>query len=79
MIRSTSSSSSSSAATAARSVVSTNCTASAGAPTFSSAFASTVAIAMFDSIASLPPRSTTALPDLTQRPAASAVTFGRDS
>jgi len=60
-------------------VVSTSCTASAGAPTFSSALARTVAIAMFDSIASLPPRSTTAFPDFTQRPAASAVTFGRDS
>ena len=79
MIRSTSRSSSSSAATAARSVVSTYWTASAGAPTFSSARASTAAIAVLDSIASLPPRSTTALPDLIQSPAASAVTLGRDS
>ena len=76
---STSPSASSSAATAARSVVSTNWIASAGAPTFSRAFASTAAMAVLDSIASLPPRSTTALPDFTQRPPASAVTFGLDS
>jgi len=36
-------------------------------------------MSVLDSIASLPPRSSTALPDFTQSPAASAVTFGRDS
>ena len=56
-----------------------NWIASAGPPAFSTALASTAAIIVFDSIASLPPRRTTALPDLTHRPAASAVTFGRDS
>ena len=53
--------------------------ASGGAPVFSSAFVSTVASSVFDSMASLPPRRRTALPDFTQSPAASAVTFGRDS
>jgi hypothetical protein len=48
-------------------------------PTFSNAFANTAAMAVLDSIASLPPRSTTAFPDFTHSPAASAVTFGRDS
>ena len=67
------------AATASRSVTSTNWMASGGAPVFSSALASTAAISVLDSIASLPPRSSTALPDFTQSPAASAVTFGRDS
>src|SRR5207244_4434331 len=78
MIRSTRSSSSRSTATASRSVVSMNWIASAGPPAFSTALASTAAIIVFDSIASLPPRRTTALPDLPHRPAASAVTFGRE-
>ncbi len=79
MMRSMSPSCSSIAATAARSVTSTNWMASAGAPVFSSALASTAAMRALDSMASLPPRSTTALPDFTHSPAASAVTFGRDS
>src|SRR5712692_5319115 len=53
MTRSRSPSSSRSAATAARSVVSTNWIASAGPPAFSSALASTPAISVLDSIASL--------------------------
>src|SRR5438445_251475 len=63
----------------ARSVVSTNWMASAGPPAFSRALARMAAIIAFDSSASLPPRNTTALPDFTQRPAASAVTLGRAS
>ena len=43
------------------------------------ALASTAAMSALDSIASLPPRSTTALPDFTHSPAASTVTLGRDS
>ena len=39
----------------------------------------TWAMAVLDWSASLPPRSSTALPDLRQSPAASAVTLGRDS
>src|SRR5438445_631648 len=79
MTRSRYRSCSSMAATAARSVTSTNWMAPGGAPVFSRALASTAAMRVLDSIASLPPRSSTALPDFTQRPAASAVTLGRDS
>ena len=43
-----------------------NWIASGGAPAFSSALASTAAISALDSIASLPPRRRTALPDFTQ-------------
>ena len=46
---------------------------------FSSALPRTAAIIPLDSMASLPPLKITALPDFTQRPAASAVTFGRAS
>ena len=67
------------AMTAARSAVSTTCTESAGRPAFSTALPSTLTMAALDASASLPPRSSTALPDLRQRPAASAVTLGRDS
>ena len=65
--------------TAARSVVLTSCTASAGRPTSSAASIRISTIAWLEWIASFPPRRMTALPDLTQIAAASAVTFGRDS
>ncbi len=66
-------------ATASRSVTSRNWMASGGAPVFSSALPSTLAMSVLEAIASLPPRRRTALPDFRQRPAASAVTLGRDS
>src|SRR5207244_1074098 len=50
-----------------------------GGPAFSAALASRAAIIALDSMASLPPRRMTALPDLRQSPTASAVTLGRDS
>ena len=67
------------AMTAARSGVSTYWIASAGTPAFSADLARMCAIMLLEACASLPPRSSTALPALRQRPAASAVTFGRDS
>ena len=63
--------------TASRSVVCTSCTASAGRPESTSACRTSRARALFDSIASEPPRSTQALPLLIDRLAASMVTLGR--
>ena len=51
----------------------------AGNPALSTASANTRAIVSFEWAAKLPPRNTQALPDFTQMPAASAVTFGRAS
>ena len=48
-------------------------------PASASARLRTETIARFEWMASLPPRSTAALPLFTQSAAASAVTFGRDS
>ena len=50
-----------------------------GMPAPSAASASTRATASFERAAMLPPRSTAALPDFRQMPAASAVTLGRAS
>ena len=63
--------------TTARSVVCTSCTASAGKPLESSACCTSRASALFESIASEPPRRMQALPLLIERLAASIVTFGR--
>ena len=79
MITSTNSSSASSAPTAARSVVPTSCTAASGRPASARPSRTQAAIARFECTASLPPRRITALPAFRQMPAASAVTFGRDS
>ena len=67
------------APTAARAVVATTCTVSAGSPAASSPRCTQAAIAWFEWKASEPPRSTVALPDLRHRTAASTVTLGRDS
>ena len=53
--------------------------ASAGIADCSSAARMTCASAMLERMASLPPRSSTALPDFRHSPAESAVTFGRAS
>ena len=81
MHRSTSSVRESNWGMAARSVVGTTWMASAGKAGRALAADSTMifAIAWFEWSASLPPRRMVALPDLKQRLAASAVTFGRDS
>ena len=50
-----------------------------GMPASTAASCSTRAITSFEAAAMLPPRSTAALPDFRQMPAASAVTFGRAS
>ena len=63
--------------TAARSVVGTSCTASSGKPAAASAWCTSTASALFDSMASLPPRRMQALPLLMLRLAASIVTLGR--
>ncbi|MDT4844237.1 hypothetical protein FQZ97_781880 [compost metagenome] len=63
--------------TAARSVVGTSCTASAGRPAATSARCTRVARARLESMASEPPRRMQALPLLIDRLAASMVTFGR--
>jgi hypothetical protein len=52
---------------------------SAGSPASTTASRSTAMISSFDDAAEDDPRSSTALPDLRQIPAASAVTFGRAS
>ncbi|MCY1173205.1 hypothetical protein D9M73_133590 [compost metagenome] len=65
------------APTAARSVVGTNCAASAGMPLATRPDTSAAWIARLLSIASEPPRRMTALPAITASAAASAVTFGR--
>ena len=65
--------------TASRSVERTSCTAASGKPTSAKARANTSTMAPLVSNASEPPLSNTALPALTHRPAASAVTLGRDS
>ncbi len=57
----------------------TSPTASSGSPAFASPSRSDATIALFDEIAEEDPRSSTALPDLRQSPAASLVTFGRFS
>ena len=59
-----------------REVSSIRFTVSAGSPAFSTAARMRFATALFEFIASLPPRSMTALPALRQRAAASEVTFG---
>ena len=64
---------------AARSVDSMMPMQPAGIPADSAASCSTCAMAAHDFAASEPPRSTHALPDFKQMPAASAVTFGRAS
>ena len=58
---------------------SSNWTASAGSPAASTASRSTATIAALDRAADEDPRSSTALPDLSASPAASAVTLGRAS
>ena len=63
--------------TAARSVVSTSCTASAGSPASISASRTMPASRRLLSIASEPPRRIAALPLLIVSAAASIVTFGR--
>ncbi|MCY1269828.1 hypothetical protein D9M70_183370 [compost metagenome] len=68
-----------SAPTAARSVVSTTCTALAGRPASARPAWMQTAIAWLEWIASEPPRRMVALPDFRHRLAASMVTFGRDS
>ena len=65
--------------TAARSVVSITCTASTGSPARFRPAAMQRAIARLERMASDPPRRIVALPALRHRPAASAVTLGRDS
>ena len=65
--------------TAARSVVSTTCTAVVGKPAACKPSCTNLAKAWLQLIASLPPRKIAALPDLMHRPAASTVTFGRAS
>jgi hypothetical protein len=66
-----------SAPTAARSVVSTSCTASAGSPAEINAWRTSCQRARFDWMASEPPRRMQALPLLMASEAASMVTFGR--
>ena len=63
--------------TTARSVVCTNCTASVGKPACASAFPTSKASALFESMASEPPRRMQAFPLLIDRLAASIVTLGR--
>ncbi len=63
--------------TASRSVVCTSCTASAGRPACTNACCTSRASALFDSIASEPPRRMAALPLLMASEAASMVTLGR--
>ena len=63
--------------TAARSVVSTSCTAVAGSPASTSAACTSFHSARFEWIASEPPRRMQALPLLMASEAASIVTFGR--
>ena len=65
--------------TAARSGVATSCTADCGSPAAFNPACTHLAITPFEASASEPPRRMQALPDLRQRAAASAVTFGRDS
>ena len=77
MITSTNSGMAISWPTAARSVVGTNCTASGGRPALCRACCTNAASAVFDSMASLPPRRMQALPLLIERLAASMVTLGR--
>ena len=62
-----------------RSAVRMSWTAARGKPTSSSDSRNTSAIAALVCSASEPPFRSTALPDLRQSAAASAVTFGRDS
>ena len=69
----------SSAPTSSRSVDSMNCTQPAGSPAASASRATMPASTPDVSCASLPERSTTALPDFRQMHAMSTVTFGRDS
>ena len=68
-----------SASVAARSVDSMAPMQPAGMPAATAASCSTAAMRAFECAAKLPPRSTAALPDFRQMPAASAVTFGRAS
>ncbi len=63
--------------TTARSVVCTSCTPSTGRPESASACSTSSASALFDSMASEPPRRMQALPLLMARLAASMVTLGR--
>ena len=79
MTTSTSPVSCTSSRTASRSVVWTSWTALAGSPAPAPLSSRTCAMARLDWMASLPPRRMTALAALRQRPAASAVTLGRDS
>ena len=65
--------------TAARSAVPTTCTAASGRPAALRPARTQAAIAWFECSASEPPRRMQALPAFRHRPAASAVTFGRDS
>ena len=67
------------ASTPCRSAESMKPIAPAGTPASCAACARSDAIAVFERIASLPPRSSTALPDFRQSPAASDVTLGRAS
>ena len=60
-------------------VSSISCRASSGSPALVRPVRSHFAIALLDSMASLPPFKITAFPDLKQRPKASAVTLGRAS
>ena len=63
--------------TASRSVVGTSCTASWGRPQSASAWRTSCARALLDSMASEPPRNMQALPLLMDSEAASMVTLGR--
>ncbi len=65
--------------TESRLLASSSCTASTGNPAAASASRNTVTRAALERIAVDEPRSSTALPDLKHRPAASTVTFGRAS
>ena len=67
------------AETAACPLNGTSWSAPSGMPAATPASEMHFASALFERNASLPPRRMTALPDLMQSPAASTVTFGRDS
>ncbi len=65
--------------TAARSVVGTSWTQASGRPAAASPLCRAATMAREEWKPSEPPRRITALPDFRHRPAASAVTLGRDS
>ena len=79
IIRSIYSSNFSISSTASLSVVGISWIAASGIPSFAPASFKILQMAIFEFIASEPPRNITAFPDFMQSPAASAVTFGLDS